>query len=161
MLSGVRWRRTTGWATSNALIPNVGDKAINAEVWTTSVMDEELAYESEQDTHIERERERERERQKQSYFPKAIVTNDNQPLLKVTKSLYIVTNIGQLPFMLFTEITETVGKLVPLDGKFRRTGWSKARWWSSQPIGRGHICKCGLVGLLGAICVNSPKVICV
>ena len=32
----------------------------------------------------------------------AIVTNDNQPLQKVTKSPYIVTDLGQLPFMLFT-----------------------------------------------------------
>ena len=32
----------------------------------------------------------------------ATVTNDNRPSLEVTKSLYIVTNLGQLPFMLFT-----------------------------------------------------------
>ena len=30
--------------------------------------------------------------------------NNNQPLLKVTKSLYIVTDLGQLPFTLFTQI---------------------------------------------------------
>ena len=33
--------------------------------------------------------------------------NNNQPLLKVTKSLYIVTNLGQLPFMLFTQMART------------------------------------------------------
>ena len=34
-------------------------------------------------------------------------SNNNQPLLKVTKSLYIMTNLGQLAFMLFTQITRT------------------------------------------------------
>ena len=33
--------------------------------------------------------------------------NYNNNLLNVTKSLYIVTNLGQLPFMLFTEIART------------------------------------------------------
>ena len=32
----------------------------------------------------------------------ATVTNEQQPLQKVTKSLYIVTHLGQLPFILFT-----------------------------------------------------------
>ena len=38
-------------------------------------------------------------------FQEATITNDNQqqqPFLKVTKSLYIVTILGKLPFMLFT-----------------------------------------------------------
>ena len=47
---------------------------------------------------------RERERQRLSLIKSATVTNDTQPLQKVTKSLYIVTNLGQLPFTLFTEI---------------------------------------------------------
>ena len=59
----------------------------------------------EQDRH--RGREREREAQRKRYIPIATVTNDNQPSLKVTKSLYIVTILGQLPFMLFTEIAQT------------------------------------------------------
>ena len=48
--------------------------------------------------------ERERERGTKSVYihERAIVTNDNQPLQKVTKSPYIVTDLGQLPFMLFT-----------------------------------------------------------
>ena len=33
-------------------------------------------------------------------------SNNNQPLLKVTKSLYIMTNLGQLSFMLFTKIAQ-------------------------------------------------------
>ena len=33
--------------------------------------------------------------------------NNNQPLQKVTKSLYIVTDLGQLPFMLFTQMART------------------------------------------------------
>ena len=32
---------------------------------------------------------------------------NNQPLQKVTKSLYIVTHLGQLPFMLITEMART------------------------------------------------------
>ena len=61
-------------------------------------------------THTERERERERERQRErqrhkeynSINKEATVTNEQQPLQKVTKSLYIVTHLGQLPFILFT-----------------------------------------------------------
>ena len=54
------------------------------------------------------QREREREAQRMSIFIKqATVTNDNQALQKVTKSLYIVTHLGQLPFMLFTKMART------------------------------------------------------
>ena len=57
---------------------------------------------------IHTEKERERDRHKETfYFLIATVTNDNQLPLKVTKSLYIVTILGQLPFMLFTEIAQT------------------------------------------------------
>ena len=48
---------------------------------------------------------KERERHKEYLYSRnATVTNNNnqQPFLKVTKSLYIVTDLGQLPFMLFT-----------------------------------------------------------
>ena len=43
------------------------------------------------------------------YIPIATVTKNSnqQPFLKVTKSLYIVIVLGQLSFMLFTEIAET------------------------------------------------------
>ena len=37
----------------------------------------------------------------------ATVTNEQQPLQKVTKSLYIVTHLGQLPFILFTQMART------------------------------------------------------
>ena len=47
--------------------------------------------------------EREREAQRGISINKsATVTNEQQPLEKVTKSLYIVTHLGQLPFMLIT-----------------------------------------------------------
>ena len=36
-----------------------------------------------------------------------VTTTTQPPLLKVTKSLYIVTNLGQLLFTLFTEIAHT------------------------------------------------------
>ena len=52
--------------------------------------------EAKQNTH------REREAQSMSLIKNATITKNNQPLQKVTKSLYIVTNLGQLPFMLFT-----------------------------------------------------------
>ena len=51
-----------------------------------------------QNIHIERER----EAQRVSLIKSAIVTKNNQPLQRVTKSLYIVTDLRQLPFMLFT-----------------------------------------------------------
>ena len=42
------------------------------------------------------------------YYQNATVTTmNNQPLQKVTKSLYIVTHLGQLPFMLFTQMART------------------------------------------------------
>ena len=52
-------------------------------------------------------REREKEAQRGISYYNATVTNDNQPMQKVTKSLYIVTNLGQLPFMLATEMART------------------------------------------------------
>ena len=47
---------------------------------------------------------RERERGTKTVFliKSATVTKTTNTLQKVTKSLYIVTNLGQLPFMLFT-----------------------------------------------------------
>ena len=59
-----------------------------------------------QNTH--REREREREAQKNISIKNATITmTTNQPLQKVTNSLYIVTNLGKLPFMLITEMVRT------------------------------------------------------
>ena len=54
MLCGVRWRPTAGRRTSNALIPNVGDKAVSAEVQATFVMMKNLCVRK-QDTERERE----------------------------------------------------------------------------------------------------------
>ena len=48
-----------------------------------------------QDTHTEREAQI-------GITLLATVTNEQQPLQKVRKSLYIVTHLGQLPFILFT-----------------------------------------------------------
>ena len=77
------------------------NKAVNAEEITQqSVLKKNLRM---RDAKLYTHREREREAQRMSIFIKgATVTNDNQPLQKVTKSLYIVTDLGQLPFILFT-----------------------------------------------------------
>ena len=73
-------------------------KAVNAEARAT-FCDEEPAYRREQDTH--RERERKRHKEYISIQEVQQLQNENK-LLKVTKSLYIVTYLGQLPFMLCT-----------------------------------------------------------
>ena len=55
----LEWRPTVGGRTSNALIPIVGDEAVNAEDHTTICGGEELAYRGSKDkirTHKERER---------------------------------------------------------------------------------------------------------
>ena len=57
MLCAIRWRPTTGWRTSNTLIPNVGDKSVNAEVQATFVMKKNL-HMRESKIHAKRERER-------------------------------------------------------------------------------------------------------
>ena len=58
-------------------------------------------------THRERERERERERHKEVSLISNSYNKQQQPLQKVTKSLYIVTHLGQLPFMLITQMART------------------------------------------------------
>ena len=60
-----------------------------------------------QNTHRERARERHKE---YLYYQECNSYNNEQPtttFTKVTKSLYIVTNLGQLPFMLITEMART------------------------------------------------------
>ena len=57
MLCGVLWRPAVGWRTSNALIPNVDDMAINAEVQATFVMEKNLRMRI---SKIRTKRERER-----------------------------------------------------------------------------------------------------
>ena len=55
----LEWRPTAGRGTSNALIPIVGDEAINAEDHTTICDEEEPAYRRKsKNTHRERKRER-------------------------------------------------------------------------------------------------------
>ena len=51
MLWRLWWWPTAGWRTSSALIPNIGDKAVNAEARATFYDGEEPAYERNQDTH--------------------------------------------------------------------------------------------------------------
>ena len=76
-------------------------KAVNAEDHTITIsLEEEPAYRRCKTEYAQRERER--EAQIISLIKSATVTKNNQPLQKATKSLYIVTNLGQLPFMLFT-----------------------------------------------------------
>ena len=58
--------------------------------------------EATQYTHIDRERERERHKEYIFIHKMQQLQNEQQPLKKVTKSLYIVTHLGQLPFILFT-----------------------------------------------------------
>ena len=70
---------------------------------------EEPVYEWEQNTQIGREREGEIGTKDVMFIMSrtTITKYNNQPFLKVTKSLYIVTILGQLPFTLFTEIAQT------------------------------------------------------
>ena len=56
----LEWRPTAGIRTSNALIPIVGDKAVNAEDHTTFCDVEEPAYRRNKARYTQRERERER-----------------------------------------------------------------------------------------------------
>ena len=55
--------------------------------------------------HRERERERERGTKDSSIQNRE---QYNQPHKEVTRSLYIVTNLGQLPFMLITQMTQNL-----------------------------------------------------
>ena len=85
------------------MIPIVGDEAVNAEDHTTIYGEEEPAYRRSKAKYTQRER-KERVTKNISIHKDATLTSDNNNnnLLKVTKSLYIVTHLGQLPFMLFT-----------------------------------------------------------
>ena len=56
----MEWRPTAGRRTYNALIPNVGDEAFNAEDHTTICDVEEPAYRRSKARYAHRERERER-----------------------------------------------------------------------------------------------------
>ena len=84
-------------------------KVVNAEDHTATIyVEEEPAYSRCKTEYAQRERERERGTKNVYIHKRETVTNDNQPLQKVTKSLYIVTNLGKLPFMLFTLSKGTV-----------------------------------------------------
>ena len=83
---------------------SVVDRAVNAEARAT-LYDEELAYRRKQDTH----KGREIGTKKITIFKKATDTKDNNNLLKVRKSFYIVTHLGQVPFMLFKQKWSELG----------------------------------------------------
>ena len=69
----LEWGPTTGRRTSNALIPIVGDKVVNAEDHTTFCVEEEPAYRRGEARYAQRERER---RTKNVYIHRnATVTN--------------------------------------------------------------------------------------
>ena len=97
------WWPAAGRRTSNALIPIVGDEAANAEDYK-ALCDVEgpCVYEKQDRIRTKSERERERGTKNISIKNATVTTRNNQPLQKVTRSLYIVTHLGQLPFMLFT-----------------------------------------------------------
>ena len=59
----LEWRPTAGRRTSSALIPIVGDEAVNAEDHTTICGEEELAYRRNKAEYAQRERERERHKE--------------------------------------------------------------------------------------------------
>ena len=84
-------------------LSQLGMEAVNAEDHTAICNVEEPACRRNKGRYAHRERERERDTKNISIHKNATVThkNNNNPL-KVTKSLYIVTHFGQLPFMLFT-----------------------------------------------------------
>ena len=91
----------SGMKNIQALIPNVGngeggqcgrDHTMSCCVGRTCVCEIESNI-----TRTEREREREREAQR-GITLLAEITMNNQPLQKVTKSLYIVTHLGQLRY---------------------------------------------------------------
>ena len=58
-------------------------------------------------THREKERETQRGISLLSRMQQLQNEQQQQPLQKVTKLLYIVTHLGQLPFMLFTQMART------------------------------------------------------
>ena len=60
------------------------------------------------DTHTHRERETHTHTKRCLLLSRMQpIQNNNQPLQKVTKSLYIVTHLGQLPFIIFTQMART------------------------------------------------------
>ena len=62
MFQVLEWRPVAGRRTSNALIPIVGDEAVNAEDHTTICGEEEFAYRRGRTEYAQREREREAQR---------------------------------------------------------------------------------------------------
>ena len=80
----------------------VGDEAVNAEDHKAFCGEEEPVYRRYTTEYAQREREREAQRIYLYSQKSTVTTQNNQPLQKVTKSLYIVIDLGQLPFMQFT-----------------------------------------------------------
>ena len=105
----IRMAAGSGMENIQALIPNVGEwggRLCGRRITQCSVVEEEPAY-----GRLKATRYAQRERDTHTHTQRGItllskvcatVTNEQQPLQKVTKSLYIVTHLGQLPFILFT-----------------------------------------------------------
>ena len=103
------WQHAAGWRSSHALIPDVGDEVVSAKVQATSLMLRNLCMSKTRYAEMKRERDWHKRR-----YVLCLKNNNNQEynnqqptLLKVTKSFYIVTVLGQLPFTLFTQIAQT------------------------------------------------------
>ena len=88
------------------MTPFVGDEPRPSmrKITQQSVMLKKPAYRRSKAKYAQIERERERGTKNISIHKMQQLQNNNdqQPLKKVTKSLYIVTHLGQLPFILFT-----------------------------------------------------------
>ena len=99
----IRMTAGSGMKDIQALIPIVGSgKAASAEEITTIICLEgrTCSYGRYETRYAQRERES--EAQRGITLLATVTMNNQQKPQKVTKSLYIVTHLGQLPFMLFT-----------------------------------------------------------
>ena len=87
----------------------VGEAACAEEIIQQSVLWKNLRMGDMKQRNTQRERERGREAQRGITLLTIMqqLQNEQQPFQKVTKSLYIVTHLGQLPFMLFTQMART------------------------------------------------------
>ena len=83
-------------------------KAASAEKITQSIcLEEEPAYGRYETENAQRERERGTKSITLLTRMQQLQIMNNQPLQKVSKTLYIVTHLGQLPFRLFTQMART------------------------------------------------------
>ena len=85
----LEWRLVAGRRTSNALIPIVGDEAVNAEDHTTICGEEEPAYRGSNTEYAQGERERERQKRISLYSQKCNSYNITTNLYKRLQSHFI------------------------------------------------------------------------